>query len=243
MVKKQSPINLDQSAAVIRTINYMRSHCDESISLYELSKIACISRFHFIRVFKKYTGITPSKFHSLVRFSEAMNQIITTKKNISTICHDVGFESVGTFTNEFTKLTGISPEKIRNRKNNPIKPQIESSYVVDSIYIHVDIACATKLTGINIYTGLFKTEIPSGIPEFCSVSECNSVISINVTKCGLYFMYSCAFIPDSGIFVGINDSPIRIENLTTDIFLGTISLRPYNSEDLPILVVDPFLKK
>ena len=49
-------------AAVEGTITHMRRHLDEPLDQNTLSRVAAMSKFHFIRTFEEVTGTTPHHF-------------------------------------------------------------------------------------------------------------------------------------------------------------------------------------
>jgi len=99
--------------AVKRVISAMLEHLDEPLSLHDMANIAYYSPFHFNRIFKKTTGIPPIQFLYALRLKRAKDLLLTTDLSVTTICLDVGYNSIGSFTNRFTELVGLSPDAFR----------------------------------------------------------------------------------------------------------------------------------
>lgn len=95
--------------------SYLEKHYAENLGINDLAAKACISRFHFIRIFKKYYGQTPNQYLQDVRIKNAKKLLL---KNLSVdkVCSAVGFESKTTFTCLFRKSTGLTPIAYRNKK-------------------------------------------------------------------------------------------------------------------------------
>src|ERR1700760_4201675 len=90
-----------------RVILSMRECLDEPISLSDMADIACLSPYHFNRVFHQVTGLPPTKFLYALRLSTAKRLLLTTSLSVTDVCFEVGYNSLGTFTTRFTQLVGL----------------------------------------------------------------------------------------------------------------------------------------
>lgn len=72
-----------------------------------------ISRSHLSRTFKKVTGLTIVEYLNSVRISQAQKLLRNTKKSISQISSDTGFNNISHFDRTFKKITGYSPSDFR----------------------------------------------------------------------------------------------------------------------------------
>src|SRR5215211_7874714 len=100
--------------AVERVIKMMHDRLDEPLTLQEMSKQAYISPYHFNRIFRQVTGIPPNQFFYALRLEMAKRLLLTTKTNVTDVCFDVGYNSLGTFIRRFTALVGLSPGHFRS---------------------------------------------------------------------------------------------------------------------------------
>jgi len=78
-----------------------------------LANIAFMSRSHFIRSFKSTFGETPHRYLQRRRVERAMYLLRTTDRQITLICMEVGFSSLGTFTRTFGEIVGETPSEFR----------------------------------------------------------------------------------------------------------------------------------
>jgi AraC-like DNA-binding protein len=101
---------------ILRTIRYLEAHAtDRNLSIHGLARIACMSPFHFCRVFKKFTSRTPMQFVQSVRIERA-KQILTAcpaEFTIAMIANSLGFYDSSTFNKRFKKMTGLTPTGFR----------------------------------------------------------------------------------------------------------------------------------
>ncbi|MFJ6837243.1 helix-turn-helix domain-containing protein [Streptomyces sp. NPDC091209] len=90
----------------------MRERYGELLALARIAESALLSRFHFTRLFKEETGLTPGRFLAAVRIHEAERLIGKTSMSITEVSYAVGYNSLGSFTN-FTASVGVSPSRFR----------------------------------------------------------------------------------------------------------------------------------
>jgi AraC family transcriptional regulator len=99
--------------AVERVVTAMRNRYHERLSIPELAAETYFSPFHFIRIFRRETGVTPCHYLTAVRLFEAKRLLVTTSLNVADVACRVGYPGVGTFTTRFTRLVGVSPGHYR----------------------------------------------------------------------------------------------------------------------------------
>ena len=92
-----------------RTVEFIRDNYYNSFSIDNLSHIANLSPYHFIRVFKAETGKTPYEFLLEIKVEKAIELIKARKYTITEIAMMCGFTSSSHFSNVFRKIKGISP--------------------------------------------------------------------------------------------------------------------------------------
>jgi AraC-like DNA-binding protein len=85
----------------------------EQLDLHTLARIAHVSEAHFIRTFRATFGETPHRYLQRRRVERAMYLLRATNRNVTEICLDVGFTSLGTFSRSFQEIVGEPPSKYR----------------------------------------------------------------------------------------------------------------------------------
>jgi AraC family transcriptional regulator len=93
--------------------DYVRAHLIESISLEALAKLAELSPFHFSRVFKQSTGMTPLQFVIRERMLRAQQLIRETSRSLIEIALEVGYTSPSHFARVFRRTVGMAPTEFR----------------------------------------------------------------------------------------------------------------------------------
>jgi AraC-like DNA-binding protein len=107
--------NEDQINTVIGIRNYIENHYDVDLNLDLLSRIQFVSKYHLLRLFKKYYGQTPRQYLIDVRIEKSKEQLIY-GMSVTETCFAVGFESLGSFSTLFKIKTGKSPTEFRKEQ-------------------------------------------------------------------------------------------------------------------------------
>ena len=98
---------------VRRVIDFMTSNIDQDIAIDDLASVACLSPFHFIRMFQKAVGKTPSRFLSDLRLERAKSLLALGDAPIVDIALSCCFSSQSNFTRAFHRATGLTPGDYR----------------------------------------------------------------------------------------------------------------------------------
>jgi AraC-like DNA-binding protein len=110
-------------AGVGRARAHIDRHFAEALTVADLAAIAGLSTFHFIRAFRAAVGRTPHQYLRERRLARARDLLVTTAMPITEICDAVGFESLGSFSALFRRLTGETPAAFRaQRRRTPFIP-------------------------------------------------------------------------------------------------------------------------
>jgi AraC-like DNA-binding protein len=100
-------------ARLCRARDYLAAYYADGVKLRDAASEACLSPFHFNRLFVRAFGETPHEFVTRRRIEEAKRLLLAGDQRITDICFDVGYESLGSFSTRFHSLTGISPAAFR----------------------------------------------------------------------------------------------------------------------------------
>jgi len=85
------------------------------LSLAALARDAGMSAFHFLRTFRRVTGMTPHQFILRTRLQRAALRLRQSRDAITTIAFEAGFNDLSTFNRRFRRLMGSSPRAYRAR--------------------------------------------------------------------------------------------------------------------------------
>jgi len=83
-----------------------------ALTLEQLAQQAGMSRYHFHRIFKAVTGITPKAFHQAVQ-AKRVTASLQSAPSVTDAIYDAGFNSSGRFYAGAHALLGMSPRRFR----------------------------------------------------------------------------------------------------------------------------------
>jgi AraC-like DNA-binding protein len=109
------PITPDVYKKIVTGKVYMDENFHETIDLDLLSRQACLSRYHFHRLFTRIYQKTPHQYLTQKRVEQARQWLANDELTVSEICNNVGFESIGSFSVLFKKEIGFAPRYYRDR--------------------------------------------------------------------------------------------------------------------------------
>src|SRR6058998_330243 len=85
----------------------------EPLNIPALARIAQVSEAHFIRTFRVTFGETPHRYLQRRRVERAMFMLRESDLSVTSICFEVGFGSLGTFSRTFRDIVGQTPSDYR----------------------------------------------------------------------------------------------------------------------------------
>jgi AraC family transcriptional regulator len=93
--------------------DYIYSSYNKDITLGELAAVACLSKFHFLRLFKVAFGKTPYQFISEVKVQQAKVYLKDPSLEVNTIARLLAFDNTSSFSRMFYNQTGLYPSQYR----------------------------------------------------------------------------------------------------------------------------------
>ncbi len=110
----------DHIKRINRTLIYIDDHLGDALDLRALATIACFSRFHFHRVFKRVAGMSPQEYVKRRRLEMAYhflsNDSTLTVNEVSDL---LGFSSPSNFARSFKSLYSFPPRNLRSPSSYP----------------------------------------------------------------------------------------------------------------------------
>jgi AraC family transcriptional regulator len=92
---------------------YIHEHLGNTLDLDTLAQVACLSKFHFIRLFKEVYGQTPRQYLIAQRLDRASNLLKHSEKSFHEICQEVGLKDSSSFGRLFKRSFGATPQIYR----------------------------------------------------------------------------------------------------------------------------------
>ena len=96
-----------------QVLAYIEEHLTKNLSLSDIAVQAHLSPYHFARLFKTSTGLSPHQYVIHRRIERAKLLLSTTSWSLTNIAHAVGFASDSHLALHFKRLTGLTPKHAR----------------------------------------------------------------------------------------------------------------------------------
>lgn len=97
-----------------QVIGFMKNNLSRKLTLEDLSEVAHLSKYHFLRKFKDYTSHTPLEYFNSLKIKKACELLETSDLNISEISEVLGFSTPYYFSECFKHLTGYAPTQYKS---------------------------------------------------------------------------------------------------------------------------------
>jgi AraC family transcriptional regulator len=101
---------------VKQVTTWIENHLAEEFDLERLAAEVSLSKFHFHRLFKQATGISPAKFQLNARMSEARRLLRESKERVVAIAMDLGYSSPSHFAQVFRREMRMTPTAYRRQR-------------------------------------------------------------------------------------------------------------------------------
>lgn len=246
-------------------IQYMKEHLDEEVTSEQLAHLVGYSAYHFTRIFKKATGISPRQYLSALRIESGKQALLKQPSLLTKIMLSIGFRSAGSFHHRFKQFVGLSPKKFAatsselfSHMNQYEHTPLTSDTLPSSpqMCIHCQLETPPDFRGL-LFVGLFPRPIPDQKPIVgTALNMRNRECIFTDISPGTYYILA-AGIPWSRNPVdyfkldtclrGKFDEPVEV-NITTKLHVHLL-LRdplPYDPPivvNLPLLLFEKFNRK
>jgi AraC family transcriptional regulator len=95
--------------------DYLHAHYSGNVDLETLAGIACVSKYHFLRLFTLIHGVTPRAYLQRKRVDVAVRLLESTQLTVSEVAANVGFAYESTLLRHVRRRLKLSPRQLRSR--------------------------------------------------------------------------------------------------------------------------------
>lgn len=95
--------------------NYINKNFNSPLSLEVIADIACVSKYHFCKLFKNIEGLTFKEYINGIRIQKAAELLRSSNDSVEQIGYEVGFDSQSYFSGLFKSWTNITPSQFRKK--------------------------------------------------------------------------------------------------------------------------------
>jgi AraC family transcriptional regulator len=102
-----------ETRRVIEAIRLVESDVARPVRLKDLAARAAMSRYHFLRVFRRLTAMTPYQYLLSARMRRAALGLASSRRPVLHVALDAGFGDLSTFNRRFRAAFGLTPTQYR----------------------------------------------------------------------------------------------------------------------------------
>ena len=103
-----------ETRRVIEAIRLVESDAARPLELKEMAAVAGMSKYHFLRVFRRLTGMTPHRYLISARLRRAALALTSSRRPVIAVALDAGFGDLSTFNKTFRAVFGLTPTQYRD---------------------------------------------------------------------------------------------------------------------------------
>jgi len=98
---------------IMRGKEYIDDHWKDEFDIDKLAGAVHISRYHYTRLFKQHTGMTPYNYYQDIKVGKLMEMLCDNNLSVAQAFAECGVDFNGSFTKVFKEKTGMTPSQYR----------------------------------------------------------------------------------------------------------------------------------
>ena len=110
---QQIEADSQQHARIKLVLIYILHNFKQNLQLEQLASIACMSPYHFHRLFKSHTGESVYAYIKKIRLEYAALCLLKSSEPTTAIALNAGYSNLSAFSKAFRQYYGVSPQDFR----------------------------------------------------------------------------------------------------------------------------------
>jgi AraC family transcriptional regulator len=102
-----------ETRRIAEAVRHIEAHATEPLDLAGLAALANVSKYHFLRTFRRAIGMTPYQYLLAARMRRAASRLAGSWDTVTSIAFENGFGDLSTFISRFRGVFGVSPTAYR----------------------------------------------------------------------------------------------------------------------------------
>jgi len=116
IVAKKQTTKLETLKRLLVAREYIHDNLDRKITIDELAKVTCLSKFHLYDSFKAVYRKTPHQYTNNIKILKAKELLTNNRHSVSEVSTLVGFNDIHSFSKIFKKKCGVAPTTFVSKK-------------------------------------------------------------------------------------------------------------------------------
>lgn len=103
---------------ISRVLRHIEAHAEDALDLDRLAGIAAMSKYHFLRSFRRAVGQPPYRYLLSLRMRRAAQALAEGRESVAGVALGAGFGDLSTFNRRFRALFGTTPQAWRRQSRS-----------------------------------------------------------------------------------------------------------------------------
>lgn len=103
--------------AIVQAVHYFHDHYAQVEGMEQLAEKLGLSKYHFLRLFRQYTGLTTVQYVTKIRMDQAVHLLRSTTWPVEQIAQEIGYAHSSYFCKVFRSTLGTTPHQFRANKD------------------------------------------------------------------------------------------------------------------------------
>jgi AraC family transcriptional regulator len=180
----------DYAIRLDRVLTWLVDHLDEALDLARLADVACMSPYHFHRIYHAMQGETAAETIRRLRLHRAAVELITGERPVSRVASQAGYGSQEAFTRAFKAAYGVPPARYR-AAFVPTPDRSRTEAAMQTVDDRVSYQATTRvLPGITVaalaHRGDYQT-IPNTFGRLANMAGALGLFGPDTRSFGIYY--------------------------------------------------------
>lgn len=167
-------------------IDYIYHHLDEPLSFCTLADMACLSEYHWHRIYVCITGETVTKTIRRLRLNRAANDLIKTDLPLIKIAKKAGYSNSDSFTRKFSEDFGMAPVAYRT-KGKLLTKEAQRINSTNNCLYEVELKTVTPLTVATLDHQGDYLKIGTAFEKLITFAAVNDLFDDSSQMLGIYY--------------------------------------------------------
>ena len=102
-----------EAKRVVEAVRLVEAEASPPVDLKQMAAAAGMSKYHFLRVFRRLTGVTPHQYLISARLRRAALALACSRRRVIEVALESGFGDLSTFNSRFRATFGLTPTQYR----------------------------------------------------------------------------------------------------------------------------------
>lgn len=99
---------------IMKGKEYIEDHWKEEFDIDQLAEVIHISRYHYTRLFKQHTGMTPYNYYQEIKVQKLKERLCDSNLSVAQAFAECGADFSGNFAKRFKEKVGMTPSQYRS---------------------------------------------------------------------------------------------------------------------------------